>query len=88
MIDEDAPKIYGLDTVDKGATVYITEGPFDSTFLCNSIAMCGADLVLIVTGGLAIAAGSLIMNQGVEKLQEGSAVSLTKEKRLSSGLVT
>ena len=25
------------------------------------------------------------MNQGVEKLQEGSAVSLTKEKRLSSG---
>ena len=33
MIDEDAPKIYGLDTVDKGATVYITEGPFDSTFL-------------------------------------------------------
>lgn len=44
MIDEDAPKIYGLDTVDKGATVYITEGPFDSTFLRNAIAMCGADL--------------------------------------------
>jgi len=45
MLDEDAPKIYGLDTVDKGATVYITEGPFDSTFLRNSVAMCGADLV-------------------------------------------
>jgi len=24
--------------------VYITEGPFDSTFIRNSIAMCGADL--------------------------------------------
>jgi len=31
--------------VDKGTTVYITEGPFDSTFLCNAVAMCGADLV-------------------------------------------
>ena len=40
MIDEDAPKIYGLDTVDKGATVYITEGPFDSTFLCAMRLLC------------------------------------------------
>ena len=45
MLDEDAPKIYGLDTIDTKNTVYITEGPFDSTFLANSIAMCGADLV-------------------------------------------
>lgn len=44
MIEEDAPKIYGLDTIDKTSPVYITEGPFDSTFLRNSIAMCGADL--------------------------------------------
>ena len=27
----------------KDKTVYITEGPFDSTFIPNSIAMCGAD---------------------------------------------
>ena len=45
MIDDDAPKIYGLDTINSDATVYITEGPFDSTFLPNAIAMCGADLV-------------------------------------------
>ena len=44
MIQEDAPKIYGLDTIDKKSTVYITEGPFDSTFIRNSIAMCGADV--------------------------------------------
>ena len=43
MLDEEAPKIYGLDKIQKDSTVYVTEGPFDSTFLCNSIAMCGAD---------------------------------------------
>ena len=43
MINDDAPKIYGLDQVRGGTPVYITEGPFDSTFLLNSIAMCGAD---------------------------------------------
>ena len=43
MLDDDAPKIYGLDEVKKSQTVYITEGPFDSTFISNSIALCGAD---------------------------------------------
>ena len=43
MLNDDAPKIYGLDNIRKDAPVFITEGPFDSTFICNSIAMCGAD---------------------------------------------
>ena len=43
MINDDAPKIYGLDNIRKDAPVYITEGPFDSTFIRNAIAMCGAD---------------------------------------------
>ena len=43
MIQDEAPKAYGIETIDKTSTVYITEGPFDSTFICNSIAMCGAD---------------------------------------------
>jgi ssDNA-binding Zn-finger/Zn-ribbon topoisomerase 1 len=43
MLNEEAPKVYGLDNIDKTTTVYITEGPFDSTFIRNSIAMCGAD---------------------------------------------
>ncbi len=43
MLDDDAPKIYGLDEIKKDQTVYITEGPFDSTFIRNSIALCGAD---------------------------------------------
>ena len=43
MLTDDAPKIYGLDQVQKNKSVYITEGPFDSTFISNSIALCGAD---------------------------------------------
>ena len=43
MLNDDAPKIYGLDEVQKDKTVYVTEGPFDSTFIPNAIAMCGAD---------------------------------------------
>jgi len=43
MFNDDAPKIYGLDKVKKNETVYITEGPFDSTFIRNAIALCGAD---------------------------------------------
>ena len=43
MFNDDAPKIYGLDNIRTDAPVYVTEGPFDSTFIRNSIAMCGAD---------------------------------------------
>ena len=44
MIDEDAPKIYGLDQVNQEKPIYIIEGPFDSSLVENSIAMCGADV--------------------------------------------
>jgi len=43
MFDDDAPKIYGLDEIEKDKTIYVTEGPFDSTFIRNAIALCGAD---------------------------------------------
>ena len=43
MISDSAPKIYGLDEIETNSSVYITEGPFDSTFIKNSVAMCGAD---------------------------------------------
>ena len=44
MLDEEAPKIYGLDTIDTGKPIYIVEGPFDSTFVENAVAMCGSDV--------------------------------------------
>ena len=43
MLNEDAPKIYGLDKINEDKTIYVVEGPFDSTFVENSIAMCGSD---------------------------------------------
>ena len=43
MLNDNAPKIYGLETIDSKETVYVVEGPFDSTFVKNSIALCGSD---------------------------------------------
>ena len=44
MIKDDVPKLYGLEKVDKSKPVFVVEGPFDSTLIKNSIAMCGADI--------------------------------------------
>ena len=44
MLDEDQPKIYGLDKINDSKPIYIIEGPFDSTFVENSVAMCGSDI--------------------------------------------
>ena len=44
MINEDAPKIYGLDQIDNEKPIYIIEGPFDATLVQNGVAMCGSDL--------------------------------------------
>lgn len=44
MFDEDKKKVYGLDDIDYKHTVYCTEGPLDSMFLPNSIAMAGSDI--------------------------------------------
>jgi len=44
ILDEEQPKIYGLNRIDWNKTVYVVEGPFDSMFIENSIAMVGADI--------------------------------------------
>jgi transcription elongation factor Elf1 len=43
MIDEDMPKIFGLDSVNFNEKYYVIEGPIDSLFIDNSVAMAGAD---------------------------------------------
>ena len=48
MLDEDQPKIYGLDSINKELPIYVVEGPFDSTFLNNSVALCGSDGDVVV----------------------------------------
>jgi transcription elongation factor Elf1 len=44
ILNDTHPKIYNLDKPDYDKTVYVVEGPFDSMFLDNSIAMVGADI--------------------------------------------
>ena len=44
ILDDSKPKIFGLDTIDFTKTFYIVEGPIDSLFLDNAVAMAGADL--------------------------------------------
>ena len=44
MLNEEAPKIYGLDQIKTTKPIYIVEGPFDSTLVENSVAMCGSDI--------------------------------------------
>ena len=43
MLEEEAPKIYGLETINDQLPIYVVEGPFDSTFVDNSVALCGSD---------------------------------------------
>ena len=43
-ISEDFKKIYGLDRVNINKHVYVVEGPIDSMFLDNCIAMAGSDI--------------------------------------------
>ena len=54
MLNEEAPKVYGLDKINKGEIVYVVEGPFDSTFVSNSVAMCGSDSSLECLEGSSI----------------------------------
>lgn len=45
LLDESRPRIFGLHNVDFNKPVYVTEGPFDSMFIENSLAVCGSDIV-------------------------------------------
>ena len=66
MINEDAPKIYGLDQIDNEKPIYIIEGPFDATLVQNGVAMCGQILILGRLVG-AIIFTFMIMNLATEK---------------------
>lgn len=44
ILDEEKPRVYGLDRIDLRQRVYVVEGPIDSMFLHNCLAMGGAHL--------------------------------------------
>jgi DNA primase len=46
ILDDTKDKIFGLDSIDKTKKVYVVEGPIDSLFLDNCVAMAGSDVVL------------------------------------------
>ena len=43
MLNEEAPKVYGFATINREFPVYVVEGPFDSHFVSNCVALCGSD---------------------------------------------
>jgi transcription elongation factor Elf1 len=46
ILDESKEKVFGLETINKDRNVYVVEGPIDSLFLDNCIAMAGSDINL------------------------------------------
>lgn len=45
ILNDKLPKIYGMDTVNTKEKIYVFEGPIDSMFIPNSIAVAGGDLL-------------------------------------------
>lgn len=54
MLNDDMPKVFGLDTCDLSKPHYIFEGPIDSMFVPNSIAMAGGSLNLEIVNSNSI----------------------------------
>jgi hypothetical protein len=50
ILNENMPKVYGLDTVDLDRTTYVFEGPIDSMFVSNSIATAGGEMISALKG--------------------------------------
>tara|TARA_B110000483_G_scaffold242696_1_gene329373 strand:- start:1650 stop:2459 length:810 start_codon:yes stop_codon:yes gene_type:complete len=46
ILDKNHPKIFGLDRVDTSTNIHVVEGPIDSLFLQNGIAVAQSDLRL------------------------------------------
>jgi len=44
MLDKNKPKIFGLNKLDYNKDMFVVEGPIDSMFLPNAIAVCHSDL--------------------------------------------
>ena len=44
ILDESVPKIFGLDRVDPSRDIFVVEGPIDSLFIQNCIAVAQSDL--------------------------------------------
>lgn len=48
-LEDNLPLVYGLERLDRTKKIYVVEGPIDSLFLPNCLAVAGADLKSIVS---------------------------------------
>lgn len=60
-VDETQEKIYGLDRIDFGRRIYVVEGPIDSLFLPNAIAVSGSSFDTTTVRAL-LANATLVMD--------------------------
>lgn len=80
MLDEEAPKIYGLHRVNWKKPVIVVEGPIDSMFLINAVAMGGADVARFrPVGGIVYCydnepRSKEIVGRIEKKIEEGNSV--------------
>ena len=67
---DDQPKIFGLDRVDFSRRFYVVEGPIDSMFLDNCLAVAGADFRYIPPGDTTIVLDNEPRSREIIKLME------------------
>ena len=67
---QDKPKIFGLDRVDFTKRYYVVEGPIDSMFLDNCLAVAGADFRYLPPGDTTIVLDNEPRSREIIKLME------------------
>ena len=67
---QDKPKIFGLDRVDLSRRFYVVEGPIDSMFLDNCLAVAGADFRYLPRGDTTIVLDNEPRSREIIKLME------------------
>ena len=94
-IDEERDKIFGLDKLDKDKPIFVVEGPLDSLFLDNCIAVAGADFSS-VKGDLTVIYDNEPRNKEINKqiektIDQGKSVCLwpdqMKEKDINDMII-
>ena len=68
--DESKPKIFGLDRVDFSRRFYVVEGPIDSLFVDNCLAVAGADFRTLPPGETTIVLANEPRSREIIKLME------------------
>jgi hypothetical protein len=80
-VDETAPLIFGIDQLDKSQPVYVCEGPIDSLFLSNSIAVGGTGFGKLGSLGLDSSRTTIV----IDNQPRNSEVVKITERIISAG---